>query len=173
MVIRAPLGDKFVLVASSVPIALLVNIIRITLTGALSELVSDKVAHVFFHDVAGWVMPPLALGVLWVGGEGPPQLPLYAAPRPPRRRPARTGAAPPPPAPAAPPRRPPPARPPSPPPRPGEATGPGEAPAPRQPARPSRRPPPPPPAAPSEPAASAPPGEAPQAEHASTQGASA
>src|SRR5262249_33394128 len=102
---------KFVLVASSVPIALLVNIIRITLTGALSELVSDKVAHVFFHDVAGGLMPPLAPGVLWLGWEGLGQLLVEGArPRPARpqgraRAGAPRGATPPPPPPPRPPRR--------------------------------------------------------------------
>jgi len=167
MVIRAPLGDKLVLVASSVPIALLVNIIRITLTGALSELVSSQVAHVFFHDVAGWLMPPLALGFLWLEWKALGKL-LIEVPRTGRVGPKGRRLA----APAST-RRPRPARPTSSTARTSEATGTSEAPAPRQPTRPSRRPTPPPPAAPSEPAASAPPGEAPQAEHASTQGASA
>src|SRR5947209_13498152 len=110
LVIKAPLGDKLVLVFSSVPIALLVNIIRITLTGALSEMVNGQVAHVFFHDVAGWLMPPLALGLLWLEWKAlskllveVPRTGRHAAKGRPRPAPA--------PAPAAPARRPRPARP--------------------------------------------------------------
>src|SRR5262249_5165438 len=39
MVVRRPLVDRLVLVASSVPVALLANIFRITLTGVLHETV--------------------------------------------------------------------------------------------------------------------------------------
>jgi exosortase len=66
MVIRAPLPDKLFLVASSVPIALTANILRITVTGMLHEMVDSDVANIFFHDVAGWLMMPLALGMLWL-----------------------------------------------------------------------------------------------------------
>ncbi len=66
LVTRAPLFDRLVLVASSVPIALTSNIIRITITGLLHELANSEAANVFFHDVAGWFMMPLALGMLWL-----------------------------------------------------------------------------------------------------------
>ena len=66
LVIRAPLGDKLFLVASSVPIALAVNVVRITATGVLTETTSSQVAHVFYHDVAGYAMPVMALGLLWL-----------------------------------------------------------------------------------------------------------
>src|SRR5262249_58253429 len=65
LVVKAPLGDRLILVASSVPIALVVNVVRITITGALHETVNSRVADVFFHDVAGWLMMPLALALLW------------------------------------------------------------------------------------------------------------
>jgi exosortase len=66
LVTKAPLFDKLVLVASSVLIALISNILRITITGVLHELVDGEAANVFFHDVAGWVMMPLALSLLWL-----------------------------------------------------------------------------------------------------------
>jgi len=62
----APLPDKLLLVVSSVPIALVSNILRITVTGFLHEQVDSKTAEVFYHDVAGWLMMPLALGLLWL-----------------------------------------------------------------------------------------------------------
>jgi exosortase len=49
---------------SAVPIALIANILRITTTAVLMETVSGKAAHVFFHDVAGWLMMPIGLGLL-------------------------------------------------------------------------------------------------------------
>jgi exosortase len=66
LVVRRPAIDKVVLVASAIPIALLANVIRITVTGALYDLVGSQAAKVFFHDLAGWFMMLLALGMLWL-----------------------------------------------------------------------------------------------------------
>jgi exosortase len=60
---RGPL-EKLAIVASAVPIALLVNMIRITATGVMFQLVSSEAAKTFFHDLAGWVMMPLCLAFL-------------------------------------------------------------------------------------------------------------
>ncbi len=65
MVIRRPLWERFLILASALPIALISNILRITVTGLLYNHVGGELAHVFFHDVAGWLMMPLALGMLW------------------------------------------------------------------------------------------------------------
>jgi exosortase len=106
MVSRRPIWEKIVMVASAVPIALFCNLIRITVTGILHEKVSSEVANAVFHDLAGWLMMPLALGMLWAefrlfsvllvegGGAGPINRP---SPRPrqsppPRQRPNRTAA---------------------------------------------------------------------------------
>ena len=66
LVIRRPLLDKAVLIASAVPIALLANVVRITLTAILHEWIGGQAALVFFHDLAGWFMMLLALGMLWL-----------------------------------------------------------------------------------------------------------
>jgi exosortase len=66
LVIRRPLADRLVLFASAVPIGVLMNVVRITLTVLLIRLVDAATAQVVFHDVAGWVMMPMALGVLWL-----------------------------------------------------------------------------------------------------------
>jgi exosortase len=58
--------DQVLILASAVPIALLSNLIRVTATGVMYEAGHSELAHAFFHDVAGWVMMPLALGMLWV-----------------------------------------------------------------------------------------------------------
>jgi exosortase len=66
--IERPWWDKFIILLSAIPIALIVNVIRITLTGLVyywgggeSELVR-KLAH----DWAGYFMMPIALGFLWL-----------------------------------------------------------------------------------------------------------
>jgi exosortase len=66
LVMKAPLLDKLVIVFSALPIGLVSNVVRITATGALSETVSSKVAHDVYHNWAGWLMMPLALGMLWI-----------------------------------------------------------------------------------------------------------
>jgi exosortase len=66
--IERPWWDKFIILLSAIPIALVVNIIRISITGLIyywgggeSELVR-KLAH----DWAGYFMMPVALGFLWL-----------------------------------------------------------------------------------------------------------
>jgi len=66
LVVRRPLLDRIALVVSSIPVALLANIMRIVLTGALHELVGGRAADTFYHDVAGWIMMPLALALYWL-----------------------------------------------------------------------------------------------------------
>jgi exosortase len=66
IVSRRPLLDRLVLLASAVPVALLVNVVRITATGVLYETAGSRVAHAFFHDFAGWLMMPLAVALLWL-----------------------------------------------------------------------------------------------------------
>jgi len=65
LVVKRPLLDKIVLVLSAIPVALVANIARITLTGILHETVGGKVADHFYHDLAGWVMIPFALFLYW------------------------------------------------------------------------------------------------------------
>ena len=66
LVVKRPLLDRIVLVASSIPVALLANIARITLTGILHEMVGGHAASTFYHDLAGWLMIPLALVLYWI-----------------------------------------------------------------------------------------------------------
>lgn len=65
LVIKRPLLDKIVLVLSAIPVALVANIARITLTGILHEKVGGQTADHFYHDLAGWVMIPFALFLYW------------------------------------------------------------------------------------------------------------
>lgn len=66
MVVRKPMTDKLLILLSAIPIALMVNITRIVLTGLMYLYVNGQTAHVFFHDLAGWFMMPMALALLWV-----------------------------------------------------------------------------------------------------------
>jgi exosortase/archaeosortase family protein len=66
IVIDRPWLDRGVIVLSAVPVALISNIVRITVTGMLFETVGSRVAHVVYHDLAGWFMMPLALLLLWM-----------------------------------------------------------------------------------------------------------
>jgi exosortase len=66
LVIRRPALDRALIVFSAVPIAVLSNILRVTVTGILYQFTDNETANHFFHDVAGWLMMPLALGMLAV-----------------------------------------------------------------------------------------------------------
>ena len=66
LVTDRPMWERIVIVASAVPIALAVNIARITVTGILHLTTSSQLADMVFHDLAGWFMMPMALGLLYV-----------------------------------------------------------------------------------------------------------
>jgi exosortase len=68
MIVRAPLWDRLILVASAIPIAILANVIRITATGIAYHLAGkdSSLAQVIYHDLAGWLMMPMALAMLWL-----------------------------------------------------------------------------------------------------------
>jgi exosortase len=102
LVIRRPLIDRLIIVLSAAPIAVLSNILRVTVTGILYQLTDNETANHFFHDVAGWLMMPLALGMLAVELKvlsrlflDPPARPVRPArdvsPRVPPRRTRRPG----------------------------------------------------------------------------------
>jgi exosortase len=61
MLLERPWPAKLLLLVGSIPIALIANITRIVATGALNEWVGEHVGRVVFHDLAGWLMMPLAL----------------------------------------------------------------------------------------------------------------
>jgi exosortase len=61
-----PTLDRAVLIASAIPIALIVNVARIVATGVLHELFGKAVSDVVYHDLAGWLMMFAALLTLYV-----------------------------------------------------------------------------------------------------------
>lgn len=68
--VNRPPWQKAVLLATSVPIAVACNVIRLCVTAILYLAVSSEMAEKFFHDFAGLTMMPLAvfilLGELWL-----------------------------------------------------------------------------------------------------------
>jgi exosortase len=58
-----PMWQRVVLVVSTIPIAILCNILRVTTTGFIYVLVHPKYTQGIYHDVLGLVMLPLAFGI--------------------------------------------------------------------------------------------------------------
>lgn len=56
--------DRALIVLSAIPIALLANVTRITATGVLYVTAGSEWAEHVYHNLAGWLMMPLALAVL-------------------------------------------------------------------------------------------------------------
>lgn len=66
IVVRRPMWERLVIVLSAVPVAVLSNVARITVTGLMHEWVGREMADLVFHDLAGWLMMPFALAMLWL-----------------------------------------------------------------------------------------------------------
>jgi len=70
LVIDRPIWERIFILLSAVPIALAVNVARITITGMMHVAFHDTqyadLANKFFHDFAGWVMMPMAMILLFL-----------------------------------------------------------------------------------------------------------
>jgi exosortase len=64
LVIRRPLLDRLAIFLSAVPIGVLMNLLRLTATGLVYACIGAPAAQTFFHDLAGWLMTPLALAAV-------------------------------------------------------------------------------------------------------------
>jgi exosortase len=64
LVVRRPLLDRVLLVLSAAPIALIANLVRVIVTAILYKTAGPELADLVFHDLAGWLMMPLALALL-------------------------------------------------------------------------------------------------------------
>jgi exosortase len=68
--VKRPGWQKAVLLASSIPVGVVCNIIRIVVTAILMLMVSTQAGEKFFHDFAGVVMMPAAVlllfGEIWL-----------------------------------------------------------------------------------------------------------
>lgn len=54
--------QRLVLLASTIPIAILCNIVRVTITGFIYVIIAPKYAQGIYHDALGMAMLPLAFG---------------------------------------------------------------------------------------------------------------
>jgi exosortase len=62
-----PWWERLTILLSAIPIALAANVIRITVTGVLYSFdVNREIAKMVFHDFAGWIMMPIAIGLLYL-----------------------------------------------------------------------------------------------------------
>ena len=58
-----PIWQRLVLLASTIPIAIICNIIRVTITGLIHVLIDPQYAQGIYHDLLGMAMLPLAFGL--------------------------------------------------------------------------------------------------------------
>jgi exosortase len=57
---------KALMLVVALPIAIVTNVMRIVMTGLLYQWVSSEAGQRFSHDIAGFVMIPLAAGMFWL-----------------------------------------------------------------------------------------------------------
>lgn len=57
---------SLIIICSAAPIALICNIGRIVVTGVLYVYAGEELAGRVFHDLAGWLMMPAALALMWL-----------------------------------------------------------------------------------------------------------
>lgn len=61
-----PWLDRGIIVLAAVPIAVAANVVRITLTAVAYWGFGKRLGDLIFHDLSGWLMMSLALGMLWL-----------------------------------------------------------------------------------------------------------
>ena len=66
MIVQRDTWERLVIVVSPVVIAVIANIMRITLTGLLHSWAGTEFAGKFQHDLAGYFMMPMAVFLLWI-----------------------------------------------------------------------------------------------------------
>jgi exosortase len=64
IVSKRPWLDRVIVIVSAIPIAIICNVARITVTGLLYVLVGQEQGERYFHGPAGWCMMLLALALL-------------------------------------------------------------------------------------------------------------
>ncbi|MCI0638811.1 MAG: exosortase/archaeosortase family protein [Gemmataceae bacterium] len=64
LLLRKPLWERILVAGSALPIALVSNVIRITVTGVIYDMLGPETGQAVFHDLMGWLMMPLGLAFL-------------------------------------------------------------------------------------------------------------
>jgi exosortase len=60
---RRPIWQRMILLASTIPIAVFCNIVRVTVTGFIYILIDPRYTQGIYHDLLGMAMLPLAFGL--------------------------------------------------------------------------------------------------------------
>jgi exosortase len=66
ILVRRPLLERVALLLSTIPIALISNILRIAATAMVYHFVGHDWGEKMAHDLAGWLMMPIALALVWL-----------------------------------------------------------------------------------------------------------
>jgi exosortase len=66
LIVQRPLFERVTIFLSAAPIGVLMNLVRITATAYVYCTLGAAAANAFFHDLAGWLMMPLAFAALWL-----------------------------------------------------------------------------------------------------------
>jgi exosortase len=66
ILLHRPFLEGALLLISAIPIALISNILRITITGMVYHWAGHVAGETLAHDWAGWMMMPMALGLVWL-----------------------------------------------------------------------------------------------------------
>lgn len=66
ILVKRPLWERVLLLVSAIPIAIVSNIIRIAATAMVYHYVGHAWGEKLAHDLAGWLMMPIALLLVWI-----------------------------------------------------------------------------------------------------------
>jgi exosortase len=66
LVTDRPVWQRVVLLLGALPVALVCNVARIVVTAVMHETAGKELADLVFHDLAGWLMMPAGLALLWL-----------------------------------------------------------------------------------------------------------
>ena len=66
MLIQATVVERVFLLLSAVPIAIVSNVLRITVTALVYHWMGHEAGEKIAHDMAGFAMMPVALGLVWL-----------------------------------------------------------------------------------------------------------
>ena len=61
LLVERPWLDRVIVLLSAAPIAIVANVVRIAVTTLAYQYVGREVGDFIFHDLAGWLMMPIAL----------------------------------------------------------------------------------------------------------------
>jgi exosortase len=66
LISKRPIFDRVLILLGAFPIAIIANTLRIILTAVAFTLAGREMGEFIFHDLAGWLMMPIALGLLYL-----------------------------------------------------------------------------------------------------------